>query len=127
MGYILKQKSDNMNSNYYVPYPTPYHLRQLGFHYLIDNENYSLTFPILRYKGRPTLLCKLVYNIVDNKLLYDIINTNNELLALYYDREYGDAREFIEKIDSIVDRKMKAMGFKKKKKQVNKKQKEKKD
>lgn len=127
MGYILKQKSDNMNSNYYVPYPTPYHLRQLGFHYLIDNENYSLTFPILRYKGRPTLLCKLVYNIVDNKLLYDIINTNNELLALYYDREYGDAREFIKKIDSIVDRKMKAMGFKKKKKQVNKKQKEKKD
>lgn len=104
-----------MNSNYYVPYPTPYHLRQLGFHYLIDNENYSLTFPILRYKGRPTLLCKLVYNIVDNNLLYDIINTNNELLALYYDREYGDAKEFIEKIDSIVDRRMKAMGFKKKK------------
>ena len=125
MDYILKQKSNIMNSNYYVPYPTPYHLRQLGFHYLIDNENYVLTFPILRYKGRPTLLCKLVYNIVDNKLLYDIINTNNELLALYYDREYGDAREFIEKIDSIVDRKMKAMGFKKKKKQVNKKQKEK--
>ena len=125
MDYILKQKSNIMNSNYYVPYPTPYHLRQLGFHYLIDNENYVLTFPILRYKGRPTLLCKLVYNIVDNKLLYDIINTNNELLALYYDREYGDAREFIEKIDSIVDRKMKAMGFKKKKKQVNKIEKEK--
>lgn len=125
MGYILKQKSDNMNSNYYVPYPTPYHLRQLGFHYLIDNENYSLTFPILRYKGRPTLLCKLVYNIVDNKLLYDIINTNNELLALYYDRKYGNAKEFIKKIDSIVDRKMKTMGFKKKKKHVNNTEKEK--
>ena len=114
-----------MNNKYYISYPTPYHLRQLGFHYSIDNENYSLTFPILRYKGRPTLLCKLVYNIVDNNLLYDIINTNNELLALYYDREYGDAREFIEKIDSIVDRRMKAMGFKKKKKQVNKIEKEK--
>ena len=116
-----------MNNKYYIPYPTPYHLRQLGFHYSIDNENYSLTFPILRYKGRPTLLCKLVYNIVDNNLLYDIINTNNELLALYYDREYGDAREFIEKIDSIVDRRMKAMGFKKKKKHVNKTEKEKND
>ena len=127
MGYILKQKSDNMNSNYYVPYPTPYHLRQLGFHYLIDNENYVLTFPILRYKGRPILLCKLVYNIVDNTLSYDIINTNNEPLALYYDREYGNAEEFIEKIDSIVDRKMKTMGFKKKKKHVNKTEKEKKD
>lgn len=125
MGYILKQKSNNMNSNYYIPYPTPYHLRQLGFHYSIDNENYSLTFPILRYCGRPTLLCKLVYNIVDNILMYDIININNEPLALYYDRKYGNAEEFIKKIDSIVDRKMKAMGFKKKKKHVNNTEKEK--
>ena len=116
-----------MHSNYYIPYPIPYHLRQLGFHYSIDNENYSLVFPILRYNGRPTLLCKLVYNIVDNVLSYDIINTNNEPLALYYDREYGNAEEFIKKIDSIVDRKMKAMGFKKKKKHVNKTDKEKKD
>lgn len=116
-----------MNNKYYIPYPTPYHLRQLGFHYSIDSENYILTFPILRYKGRPTLLCKLVYNIVDNILSYDIINTNNEPLALYYDREYGNAEEFIKKIDSIVDRKMKAMGFKKQKKHVNNTEKEKKD
>ena len=125
MDYLLKQKSNIMNSNYYVPYPTPYHLRQLGFHYSIDNENYILTFPILRYYGRPTLLCKLVYNIVDNILMYDIINTNNEPLALYYDRKYGNAKEFIKKIDSIVDRKMKTMGFKKKKKHVNNTEKEK--
>ena len=116
-----------MNNKYYFPNPTPYHLRQLGFHYSIDSENYILTFPILRYKGRPTLLCKLVYNIPDNELHYDIINSNNELLALYYDREFGNARDYIKKIDSIVDRKMKAMGFKKQKKHVNKKQKEKND
>lgn len=127
MDYILKQKSNIMNSNYYIPYPTPYHLRQLGFHYSIDNENYILTFPILRYNGRPTLLCKLVYNIVDNILMYDIINTNNELLALYYDREYGNAEDYIKKIDSIVNKRIRAMGFKKKTKQVNKKQKEKND
>lgn len=117
-----------MNNKYYLsclPYTIPYYLHGLGFHYSVDNENYVLTFPILRYKGRPTLLCKLVYNIVDNTLTYDIINTNNELLALYYDREYGNAEEFIKKIDSIVDRKMKAMGFKKKKKHVNKTEKEK--
>lgn len=119
-----------MNNRYYLPYlpyTIPYYLHGLGFHYSVNSENYILTFPILRYKGRPTLLCKLVYNILDNELRYDIINSNNELLVLYYDREFGNARKYIKKIDSIVNRRIKAMGFKKKKKQVNKTQKEKKD
>ena len=119
-----------MNNRYYLsylPYITPYCLYGLGFHYSVDSENYILTFPIIRYKGRPTLLCNLVYNILDNTLHYDIINSNNELLALYYDREFGNARNYIKKIDSIVNRRIKAMGFKKKKKHANNKQKEKKD
>ncbi len=116
-----------MNNRYYLPNPTIYYIRHLGFHYSIDAENYILLFPIIRYKGRPTLLCRLVYNILDNELHYDIINSNNELLALYYDREFGNAEDYIKKIDSIVNKRIKEMGFKKKKKQVNKKQKEIKD
>lgn len=119
-----------MNNKYYLsylPYTTPYYLHSLGFHYSIDSENYILTFPIIRYKGRPTLLCRLVYNILDNELHYDIMKSNKEPLALYYDREFGNAESYIKKIDSIVNKRIKAMGFKKKKKHVNKKQKEKKD
>ena len=107
-----------MNNRYYLPYlpyTIPYYLHGLGFHYSVDSENYILIFPILRYKGRPTLLCRLVYNILDNELHYDIINSSNELLALYYDRKFGNAKEYIKKIDSIVNKKLKAMGFKKKK------------
>ena len=117
----------NMNNKYYLPNPTIYHIRHLGFHYSIDAENYILLFPIFKYKGRPTSFCKLVYNILDNKLDYDIINANKEPLALYYDREFGNAEGYIKKIDSIVNKRIKAMGFKKKKKHVNNKQKEKKD
>ena len=119
-----------MNNRYYLPYlpyTIPYYLHGLGFHYSVDSENYILTFPILRYKGRPTLFCRLVYNILDNTLVYDIMKSNKEPLAIYYNREFGNAKEYIKKIDSIVNRRIKAMGFKKKKKQVNKKQKEKKD
>lgn len=115
-----------MNNRYYLPYlpyTTPYCLHGLGFHYSVDNENYTLTFPIIRYKGRPTLFCRLVYNILDNELHYVIINSNNEPLALYYDREFGNAKDYIKKIDSIVNRRIKSMGFTKKKKHVNKKQK----
>lgn len=119
-----------MNNRYYLPYlpyTTPYYLHGLGFHYSVDAENYILLFPIFKYKGRPTLFCRLVYNILDNTLVYDIIKPNKEPLALYYDREFGNAKDYIKKIDSIVNRRIKAMGFKKKKKHVNKKQKEKKD
>lgn len=109
-----------MNDKYYLPNPTIYYIRHLGFHYSIDAENYILLFPIFKYKGRPTSFCKLVYNILDNKLGYDIINANKEPLALYYDREFGNAEDFIKKIDSIVHRRIRTMGFKKKMKQVNK-------
>lgn len=115
-----------MNDKYYLPNPVIYHIRHLGFHYSIDAENYILLFPIFKYKGRPTLFCRLVYNILDNTLVYDIMKSNKEPLALYYDREFGNAEGYIKKIDSIVNKRIKAMGFKKKK-QVNKKQKEKKD
>lgn len=116
-----------MPIEYYLPNPVIYHIRHLGFHYSIDAENYVMIFPILKYKGRPTLFCRLVYNILDNTLVYDIMKSNKEPLAIYYNREFGNAEDFIKKIDSIVHRRIKAMGFKKKMKRVNKKQKEKKD
>lgn len=109
-----------MNDKYYLPNPTIYYIRHLGFHYSIDAENYILLFPIFKYKGKPTSFCKLVYNILDNKLGYDIINANKEPLALYYDREFGNAEDFIKKIDSIVYKRIRIMGFKKKMKQENK-------
>ncbi len=104
-----------MNNRYYSPNSTLYHLRQLGFHYSVYDEAYVLLFPIMKYKTRPVLFCKLVYNKLDNSIAYDIIKPNNERLAVYYDREFGNAKNYIKKIDSIVDRKLKAMGFKKKK------------
>lgn len=116
-----------MQIKYYLPNPVIYHIRHLGFHYSIDAENYVMIFPILKYKGRPILFCRLVYNILDNTLVYDIMKFSKEPLAIYYNREFGNAKEYIKKIDSIVNRRIKAMGFKKKMKQVNKKQKEKKD
>ena len=109
-----------MQIKYYLSNPVIYHIRHLGFHYSIDAENYILLFPIFKYKGRPTLFCRLVYNILDNILSYDIIKPNKEPLAIYYNREFGNAKEYIKKIDSIVNRKIKAMGFKKKMKQENK-------
>lgn len=116
-----------MNNRYYLPNPTIYYIRHLGFHYSIDAENYIMIFPILKYKGRPTIFCKLVYNILDNKMTYDIIKPNKDPLALYYNNEFGNAEELIKRIDSIVHKRIRIMGFKKKKKHVNKKQKEIKD
>lgn len=109
-----------MNNKYYLPNPTIYHIRQLGFHYLIDAENYIMFFPIFKYKGRPTLLCKLVYNILDNCMVYDIIKPNKEPWGLYYNYEFSNAKEYIKIIDSIVHRRIRIMGFRKKTKQENK-------
>lgn len=107
-------------NKYYLTNPSLYYIYQLGFHYSSYNEGYVLTFPITRYKGRPTLFCKLVYNILDNKMTYDIIKPNKDPLALYYNNEFGNAEDFVKKIDSIVHKRIRTMGFKKKKKQENK-------
>lgn len=109
-----------MNDKYYLPNPTIYYIRHLGFHYSIDAENYVMIFPILKYKGRPTIFCKLVYNILDNRLGYDIIKPNKDPLALYYNNEFGNAEGLIKKINSIVHRRIRIMGFKKKMKHENK-------
>ena len=109
-----------MQIKYYLPNPDIYYIRHLGFHYSIDAENYVMIFPILKYKGRPTIFCKLVYNILDNILGYDIIKSNKDPLALYYNNEFGNAEGLIKKINSIVYRRIRTMGFKKKKKQENK-------
>ena len=104
-----------MNNSYYLPNPTPYHLRQLGFHYSSSDECFVFTFSIIRYNNKPTLLCKIFYNYnkLDNKIIYDILKPNNELLALYYNQDFGNAKGYVKKINSIIDRRMKAMGFKK--------------
>ena len=115
------------NKKYYLLNSSLYNLRQMGFYYSVNDEGYVLLFPIFKYNKKPTLFCKLVYNKLDNIAMYDIIKPNSEWLGIYYNHEFGYAKNYIKKIDSIVDRKMKAMGFKKKKKHVNKTEKEKND
>ena len=84
-------------NKYYLTNPSLYYIYQLGFHYSSYDEGYVLIFPITRYKGRPTLFCKLVYNIVDNILTFVIIRPNNELNSTYYNRMYGNAKDYIKK------------------------------
>lgn len=119
---------NRINKNKYYLLDTSYrNIFNLGFKYSHDYECYIYLFPVIAHYKIPCVWCRVRYYRLDNSLEYDIIKASGELLAIYYDREFGNAQKYIKKIDSIVDRKMKAMGFKKKNKYVNKKQKEKKD
>ena len=98
MDYISKQKNKIMNNRYYLINSTLYYIHQLGFHYSLNDENYILLFPIFKIKGRPTLFCKLVYNIVDNIIIFVIIRPNNELNSTYYNQTYGNAKDYNKKV-----------------------------
>ena len=90
------------------------YIYNLGFHYSTYYECYIYTFPVVSYNRIPTILCRLRLYKLDNIIEFDIIKTDNRPLALYYDREFGNAKNYIRYIDNRVHRKMRAMGIKKK-------------
>lgn len=113
--------NNKKNKNQYCLLDTSLsYIHNLGFRYSSYYECYIYTFPVAFYNRTPTILCRLRLYKLDNIIEFDIIRMNNEPLAFYYDREFGNAKDYIKKIDSVVNRRIKSMGLKKKK-YVNKK------
>lgn len=103
---------NRINKNKYYLLDTSYrNIFNLGFKYSHDYECYIYLFPIIYYNKIPTVWCRVRYYRLDNSLEYDIIKTSGELLAIYHDREFGNAQKYIKKIDNIIRKKFKTMGI----------------
>ena len=96
---------------YYLSNTSLQNVISLGFHYSSYEESYIYSFPILKYGKRPMVLCKLYLDIPSGKVEYNIVRPSGELVGYYYDREYGNAKDLIKKINDKISRKLKLMGI----------------
>lgn len=90
------------------------YIYNLGFRYSSYYECYIYTFPVNFYNNLPTIFCRLRLYKLDNIIEFDIIKADNKPLAIYYDKEFGNAKNYIKYINNKVYKKMRAMGIKKK-------------
>lgn len=103
---------NRINKNKYYLLDTSYrNIFNLGFKYSHDYECYICLFPVIAHYKIPCVWCRVRYYRLDNSLEYDIIKASGELLAIYYNREFGNAQKYIKKIDNIIRKKFKAMGI----------------
>lgn len=103
--------SGKINTQIKIPNISFHRLHNLGFKYSSYFNCYVFIFPLFFYNRIPTSFCRFRLYKLDNIIEYDIINQNREFMALYYDREFGNAKEFIRHIDYKVHKKLKTMGF----------------
>lgn len=106
--------NNDINTQIKIPNISYHRLYNLGFKYSFEYECYVYIFPLFFYYKRPTIFCRLRLYKLDNIIEYDIINQNQDLEAFYYDREYGNADDYIRHIDSKINKKLQVMGFIKK-------------
>lgn len=111
----------NINKSFHCNSVSTYHLYNLGFRYSPYYECHVLVFPVFFYKKIPTVFCRLRLYRLDNIIEYDIINQNQQPIAFYYDREFGNAKDYIRTINFKVYKKLKSLGFIKLNKHVNNK------
>lgn len=106
------KKKQNENE-YYLLDNSFQNIYRLGFRYSPYDECHVLFFPLMKYKNKPTILCKLRLKRLDNRVEYYIIKTSKELLGIYYNRKYGNAANYISRIDKKLHKMLYQMGFRK--------------
>lgn len=106
-------------SNYISTLPL-YKLYKRGFKYSLKDEGYIYTFPVVSYKRYPTIFCKITVRDIDDQVDIDVVHPDGERWALYYNRKFGNTKNYIEGIDKKIHSKMNKLGFIKKDKRSNK-------
>ena len=108
MGYTLKASKDE--------------LYKKGFHYSVmrsdrDSEYYSLRFPVHKHKQHTTLECELNVQLETGEVLIDVFKYGTRsIYAPYYYNEYGGKNEVLESVQDTINKQMKKLGIKKKRK-----------
>lgn len=105
----------NKNKQYCLLDTNVSYIYNLGFRYSSYYECHIYVFPVAHYKKIPTVFCRLRLYKLDNIIEYDIIKPNKSFASFYYDRNYGNAKNYIKYIDNKIYKRMKAMGIKRKK------------
>lgn len=78
---------------------SPQQMKELGFKYDFQLQDYIYEFPVYKYKNIPSIICKLGIDEDTHKIWLNVYDANGGLYTSYYDREYGKSN-----IVSIIDK-----------------------
>ena len=84
--------------------------KELGFKYDSKLDEYVYEFPVYLHKGKPNIICKLGIN-EDNKVWYQVCNTEGCTYSSYYMRDYGK-NEIVAIIDKNIEKQLRRLGTK---------------
>ena len=90
-------------------------LYSLGFRkvsfYDDECKYFKYKFPVYKYKGRMVLECEIVVNGKTGEVVTNIYDDNHSVYTPYYDREFGNHEEMIDKINKEILAEFKRLGI----------------
>jgi len=99
-------------NKYYVPKKVRENLYRRGFRYSFLDDGYALKFPIDTYKNIPTLFARIVVNDYTNEVRINVVNGSNEPYPAFYKCENKGYINYLNRVCTTINKRMKRMGFK---------------
>lgn len=94
----------------YILNITPEKMKELGFKYDFELQDYIYKFPVyLSKKKEPLVFCKLGIDEDTKQVYFNICNVDGTLYTPYYNRDYGKSK-VVEVIDKNVSKEFKKLG-----------------
>lgn len=85
-------------------------MKELGFKYDFELQDYIYKFPVYKSKkNEPLIFCKLGIDEETKRVYFNICNVDDTLYTPYYNREYGKSK-VVEVIDKNIKKEFKKLG-----------------
>ena len=98
------------NNKTYILSVNSAQMKELGFKYDYEIQDYIYKFPVyLSKKKEPLVFCKLGVDEGVKRIYFNVTNKDGTLYAPYYDRQYGKSM-VVEMIDKNIQKEFKKLG-----------------
>ena len=102
------------NNRTYILSVNSTQMKELGFKYDFELQDYIYKFPVYKSKkNEPLVFCKLGIDEETKKVYFNICNTDGTLYAPFYDRYYGKS-DVIKVIDRNITKEFERLGVEEK-------------
>lgn len=109
---MLLQRGKTMINNYKLNVIKE-EKKELGFRYNFDLDDFIYEFPVYKFKGRTSIICKLGVDNETNDVWFNIYDISGYLYPAYYNRKYGKSK-IVSIIDKNIEKELIKLGVKEK-------------
>lgn len=88
---------------------TTQQMKDVGFRYDHNVEDYTYRFPVYKYKKQPIIFCTLGIDEETKEVRFTVKDANDNVYAPFYDREYG-VNDIIPLIEKNISSELRKLG-----------------